>query len=182
WNVVASSLGQTLAKMEGPGRRLTADMISSARSPIAADVSRLAPHLRNKGLHWHDFPRFIALRDELFELDLRFAQLGPQSLFAAIEAQGVLRHQVDGVGDIAGAIVQAPPDSRAALRGRFIRELSGAGERYVADWSGIFDCQARCCVDLGDPFAESADWGPWRTRQFQRMQITLGLYQGIDLD
>jgi hypothetical protein len=54
----------------------TVDVILDARGPVADEVRRLTPYLRTHRLRWDDLRAFVELRQELFEIDTRFGQLG----------------------------------------------------------------------------------------------------------
>ena len=139
----------------------------SDKLPVADEVRRLTPYVRQHGLAWERLPAFIALRHELFEIDTRFGQLGDTSIFAALDRAGVLAHRVPGVGDVEHAMEHPPAGGRAHLRGRYVRELSGAEERYTCDWHGVWDHAASRMIDLGDPFASAADWQPSKSEEGQ---------------
>jgi len=162
WNRVARMLAEALARVSMPARPLTADLVSARNSPIAGDVARMARSLEAMGLDWSRFGAFLALRDELFEIDTRFGQLGEQGIFSCLDRDAVLSHRVDGAGDVAGAIAHPPAVGRARIRGRLVRELTGHGGRYHCDWQGIWDAQERKRLDLSDPFASDGDWKDWR--------------------
>ena len=59
-------------------------------SPIRPVVERLTPFLRMKSLDWDGLTPFLNLRQELFEIDFRFGQLGGQGLFATLDRTGML--------------------------------------------------------------------------------------------
>lgn len=163
WSSTVERLSAALAFQHHDDRSLRADVVLGRGSPIAAEVLRLGPTLRRAGLGWDGLDPFLALRDELFEIDVRFGQLGPAGIFASLDAAGVLTHRVDGVGDVAAA-VETPPDvARARVRGRLVRELAGlhGGDRYHCDWDAVWDCEEERCVDLSDPFAATSEWKPW---------------------
>jgi hypothetical protein len=127
------------------------------RSGAAEAVRQLTPFARAHRLDWDALPSFIALRDELFETDLRYGQLGPSGLFGALDRAGVLTHHMPGVDNIPHAIAHPPATGRAAVRGALVRQLSGS-DRYVCDWSGVWDRQAKEVVDLRDPFTHLVRW------------------------
>jgi hypothetical protein len=112
------------------------------------------------------------VREELFELDTRFGQLGESSIFAQLDAQGLLRHHVPGVDNIEHAVSHPPTSGRAQVRGEVIARLTqGSGtevasstEHMVADWQGIWDLAQRRFIDLSDPFESSDEWRPMNAR------------------
>jgi proteasome accessory factor A len=95
---------------------------------------------------------------ELGEIDTRYAQLGPQGIFTALDSAGVLSHQVPGSDHIADAMEYPPATGRAYLRGAFIRKHAGHNGRYQAEWNAIFDMQSRKVLDLSAPFETQEHW------------------------
>jgi hypothetical protein len=110
------------------------------------------------GLQLGDLRRFVALRQELFEVDVRFGQLGSRDLFEALDARGVLDHKMPGVDRIDDAVDQPPKQGRARLRGETIREAAGTGRQCSCSWEYVFDHLTEAYLDLDDPFAERCVW------------------------
>jgi hypothetical protein len=161
WNHVATKLGMALQRSGYRGRRSHVEVILDEHGPVADEVRRLTPYLKTHGLAWDDLRAFIALRQELFEIDVRFGQLGDKSVFARLDGAGVLAHRVPGVDDIEHAMEHPPAVGRAGLRGRYVREFSGRGGRYECDWYRIWNHREHRMLDLSDPFAASAQWQPY---------------------
>src|SRR5262249_30469765 len=134
------------------------DAVLATDGPIAAEVKQMTPMLEQLGLAWSGLGSFLETRNELFEIDTRFGQVGEDGIFTALDAAGVLTHHVEGVDDIRGAMDHPPGVPRAQVRGRLVRELSGHGWRYSCRWGAIWDSEGGRCVDLRDPVAASADW------------------------
>jgi len=130
----------------------------------------LEPHalFEPRDRRWERLEEMLRLRYELFEIDLRYAQLGPGSVFAGLDAAGALNHRVEGVGDQQSerAMTQPPQDTRARTRGKVIMRLvqEGRGDDYRSDWDGIYCPSEQRALDLGDLFAESPRWRPSRGR------------------
>ena len=101
-----------------------------------------------------EIPRMLELRNELFELDMKFGQLGERGLFAALDSVGLMDHRVEGIGSIEAAKTQPPQVGRARLRGRCVRKLHG--ERFLCDWAGVYGRHKY--LDLSNPFAEEQQW------------------------
>lgn len=118
--------------------------------------------LKQHGLSWDDCQAVLRLRQQLFELDTRFSQLGEQGLFAALDRAGVLDHQIPGVVDIEHAVTQPPAAGRARLRGLCVQRLSGLGGHYSCDWTGVWDHREQRRMDLSDPFSHEETWKPIR--------------------
>ncbi len=116
------------------------------------------PRLRNAGLHWDQLHGFLKLREELFEIDIRFGQLGGNGIFERLDTRGLISHHVDGVGDVAAAVDQPPAVGRAGVRARFVRENAG-NKCFSVDWHQIVDTRDEPrLIDLSDPFAARAAW------------------------
>ncbi len=163
WTTVATRLTAALSNVPNGDRPLTADVVLGRDSPIAAQVAELTTaFMRPNGLCWDDLAAFLRARSELFEIDMRFGQLGAGGIFTALHAAGLLAQHVDGVDDIAGAVDSPPAGSRARLRGQLVRDLAGNGGRYGCDWQGVWDRQERRRVDLSDPFATTWEWKEWQ--------------------
>jgi len=158
WNHVATKLSEALQGAGVSDQRPLGDVILDERGPIANEVRRLSPYLNTHHLQWDYLQAFLGLRQELFEIDARFGQLGETGIFTCLDAAGVLTHRVSGVDNIEHAMEHPPDLGRAGVRGRSVRELSGAGTRYECDWYGIWDHQKHLVLDLSDPFAATAQW------------------------
>ena len=73
---------------------------------------------------WEDLELVLQLRQELFEIDTHFGELGPRGIFNGLDAQGLLDHDVPGVEDIRGAMTEPPSSGRAQLRGQVIKSMA----------------------------------------------------------
>jgi proteasome accessory factor A len=162
WNHVAGDLSQALRALGSTEAALSPGVVADPREPVAAVVKRLKPFMRGQGLSWDAFDTFLALRDELLELDLRFGQLGETGIFGALDRAGVLTHAVPGVdaGSIAEAMHDPPGTGRAHLRGTLVRRLSAELGSYRCSWDTIWDSLGHRHLDLSNPFATTADWQP----------------------
>ncbi|MFN0178499.1 MAG: proteasome accessory factor PafA2 family protein [Gemmatimonadales bacterium] len=67
-----------------------------------------------------------------------------------------------GPEQIENARVSAPPDTRAAVRGKWVRRLGATEQRvrFRCDWHGVWDQIAGTSIDLSDPEAARAEWRP----------------------
>lgn len=108
------------------------------------------------------------LRQQLIELDNRFALLGGKGVFDILDQAGVLRHRLEQVGDIDYAITHPPLLGRARLRGEFVRDHSGKQGTFACDWMCLWDGEAGKQAPLADPFCASLEWNefPKITRHF----------------
>lgn len=146
---------------------------AAAREPIASTPDGFIPDTRvpltpatravlatapGPGLDWEQLPRLLRLRRELFELDWRYAELGPGSLFEQLDRAGLLQHRVAGVDNIEHAMDHPPDFGRARVRGRAIRRVAHVRTRFACDWGSLWDLENRAMLDLGDPFAEEEQW------------------------
>ncbi len=143
--------------VDATAQRLGMALLGPA-SPIAEEVAELTPWLKDRGLDWSGLERFLALRHQLLEIDMRFGQLGNRGIFTALDRAGVLAHRMSGVDRIEEAMTEPPAVGRARLRGQGIRRLTGNDGRYVCDWTGIWDRKLGRFLDLTDPFAAEESW------------------------
>ena len=113
-----------------------------------------------------------ALREELFELDLRFGQLGDRGVFTRLDQAGVLQHRFPGVDNIEHAIAHPPNLGRAWARGRAVGRLSRQATHASCDWQGVWDHQTKRFLDLTDPFSQTERWKaiPHRNLEESRYQ------------
>jgi hypothetical protein len=157
WTYIVERLAAELAQTEGGGEPISIETILGPDSPIRDGVRRLEPYLKRKGLRWEGLRPFVVLRQELFEIDLKFGRLGPQGLFTALDAAGVLSHSVPGVDNIEHAMLHPPAEGRAHLRGETIRRLAGT-RKVMCDWQRLWDGSENRALDLSDPFEGTERW------------------------
>jgi len=156
WSAAAARLGLSLQPRARASEDLVPDRPARGTSTPASSPSA-SPR--------RDFPkeevkRFVATARELFEIDMRFGQLGERGIFTALDRARLLGHHVDGVGDVEGAMTTPPPAGRAKVRGAAIGELAGRRGCVSADWQSVRDLTGRRWLDLSDPFAEEVSWQP----------------------
>jgi len=86
-------------------------------------------------------------------LDLAYHDVNRQrGLYHVMERQGRVERVLDDA-DIERAKVEAPPHTRAALRGRFIRQAKARRRDYTVDWVHLkLNDQAQRTVLCKDPF------------------------------
>jgi proteasome accessory factor A len=104
-------------------------------------------------------------RRRMFEIDMRFAQLGPTGIFSAMDEAGHLAHRLPGVDDFEAAVTEPPTGTRAALRGATVRRLSARRVPYRADWIGVTDLENQRTLDLGNPLETVERWHELPGRQ-----------------
>jgi pup-ligase protein len=158
WSEVLKTLQASLTQAGFIDKSASVDFILSSTSPVRDEVKRLAPYIAERGLSWGDLSAVLALRQELFEIDARFSQLGPSGIFSALDRAGVLNHRVAGVSHIEHAMANPPSGCRARIRGEFIRRVQGDQRRYRCDWQSIWDAETQHSMDLADPFETQERW------------------------
>jgi len=136
------------------------DRLEGAPDSVAASLdwaikyALYTERARRKGKSWQ------SLKDEFFEIDARFGQLGEIGIFGAMDRAGVLRHHVEGVDDVDDAVCNPPSVGRARIRGECVKRFASEGGRYSCEWQSIFDAQEERVLDLSDPFATTEAWNP----------------------
>lgn len=130
----------------------TACRRTAAASRKRAVLNALA---EEKELDYNAIPGLLALRQELFELDWRFGQLGDRGLFAQLDAAGQLEHQLCSKEQIDHARQRPPAKGRARLRGEWVARLQNEPNARCS-WSAIY--AQRGVLDLRDPLSERATW------------------------
>jgi proteasome accessory factor A len=107
------------------------------------------------------------LMAELYEVDLRFAQIYPPSLFdelatappPAARVRGAwFRHEVTGVDEIDRALAEAPRGGRGHVRGTVVQRLAAHAASFTCTWDSINSRSGRSRLDLTDPFVETEIW------------------------
>lgn len=139
-------------------RPVTLEKLIGPRGPMRMTAVGLSPLLREHGEAWDRLPRFQQVRRELFELDVRFGEIGMRGLFSRMDRAGLLSHKVEGVEPIDPATSVPPAEGRAHLRGEWIRHLASARKRAQCDWESVMDYERGRVLDLGDPFATEETW------------------------
>ena len=112
-----------------------------------------------------DVPQVLELRHQLFELDMKFGQLGERGLFTALDRAGLMDHRVNDIGCIETAKTEPPKVGRARLRGRCVRRLHG--KKFECDWAGVYGRHKY--LDLSNPFAEEQQWTAFPAQSEERM-------------
>jgi len=117
--------------------------------------------LKERGFTRENVHALGKLRQELFEIDTLFGELGGSGIFSSLERAGVLEHSVPGLGPIDAARTQPPESGRAKRRGELVRRFAGQGSRYRCDWGYIWDLVDERVADLREPFEERETWRGW---------------------
>jgi hypothetical protein len=158
WHAVVERMRQEMG-LAANGEPFPLDLAISKETPIPSLVHRIETLLRRKGLEWDELRQILELRDEFFEIDTRFGQLGPHGIFSALDANQVLDHRVSGIDNIEYAMSNPPSKGRAQVRGAVVKRLAGDldGDWYCS-WEQIVSMRHGRTLDLSDPFKESEDW------------------------
>lgn len=92
------------------------------------------------------------IRARLFEFDVRFGDIADDGLFTTLENHGRPENKI--VTDIAieDAMRIPPQNSRARLRGKWIKQLSRKRRDKTCNWGHIFDHKASRSLRFDDPF------------------------------
>ncbi len=122
------------------------------RTAIDEQTRVLADH----ELGWDDLDAFNALRLELWELDMRFGELGPRGIFAALDARDLLHHRMLAPDDWREAVDRPPADTRARVRGECVARWNRHRQDYLCAWARIHGPGGY--VDLSDPFEPTERW------------------------
>jgi proteasome accessory factor A len=177
WTRVLSELRAGLADSGYYEQSIAVHSLLGPFSPIRKQIKTLNPYMKQHGLKWDDLNSILSLRQDLFEIDVKFSRVGAKGIFASLDAAGVLTHHVPGVDRIGEAASEPPAAGRAAVRGRVIREVASSGRDYVADWQGIWDKRNRRVLDLSDPFEKEERWSkvndPYSDYPFQSVSHVL---------
>lgn len=113
--------------------------------------------LKANGLDWSELRSFLALRDELCELDMRFGQIGPKGIYGTLERARRLAHRLVPEADVERAVTEPPATGRAHLRGRMIaRHHRRHG--MMAGWNCLRDLRHRRIFAMEDPREARGTW------------------------
>ena len=153
---IIQRLNLALARVNIKSRGVRLGTLLAPGGPIPDAVKGCAQSLAEDGLGWDDLDHFLTLRDELYQIDTRFGQLGPRGIFTELDRQGVLDHKVDGIGDVEAAMSEPPAAGRAKLRGEAVRRLAGQREA-LCGWMSVLGPDRRK-LDLSDPFTSAEVW------------------------
>lgn len=160
WNYVLRRLRRALDargydSLDAPIR---AEVVLGTTTPVSEEIAGLMPFMKQNGLQWDSLKTFLLMRDELFEADFRFSQIGKTSIFASLDRRGLLDHRLTGTGTVEEALQEPPGGGRARLRGQVVSRLAGGSSMCWCDWSKIFDPDSGNLLDLSDPFETEEHW------------------------
>lgn len=158
WSAILRALHARVTQAGLEASRITVRTVLDPPDTIRDHVREVEALAVSHGLDWNQLAAFAALRLELFEIDVRFGELGPDTLFAQLDRSGALDHRLPASGHIEDAMENPPPGGRAQVRGNTVRALARDGVRYQCDWQGVLDTGSGRFLDLSDPFAHEARW------------------------
>ena len=120
WNIVLKRLRHALGAqgydpLEVP---LKAEIVLGTPTPVQEEITNLRPFMEQHGLEWDSLDRFLLMREELFEADFRFGQVGKTSIFDSLDRRGLLDHRLFGAGEIEEALEEPPKAEEPASEGR----------------------------------------------------------------
>jgi proteasome accessory factor A len=166
WNTVPvwSGVVNSIDRLIRTSRRKVRDTIDLAlvtrlrrgRGATPDAVDEQTRVLASHDLTWDGLDAFNALRLELWELDLRFGELGPRGIFADLDARGLLRHHMLAPDDWRHAVDHPPADTRARVRGDCVARWNENRHEYNCGWSLIRGPGG--FVNLSDPFETTIRW------------------------
>ena len=157
WTEIVAALVQALGETEFSGKPVRVEFVLGPESPISPAVERITPILEMNSLRWDALRPFMDLRQELFEIDLRFGQIGERGIFAGLDRAGLLAHRVAGVDNIEHAMTEPPAEGRARLRGEAVRRFAGRSD-FRCSWQKVWDNAEGKALDLNDPFERVEKW------------------------
>lgn len=157
-NAAMRRLSQTLHRRYHETYPTSAEALRHPVGHVAEVVRTLPWVIDDVEVTAEQLATLIEVRQRLFEIDMRFGQLGERGIFNTLDRAGVLTHRVAGVDGIDAAVDTPPRGTRAAIRGAVVSRLTDAGTPYGAEWTSVQDVQHRRVLDLGDPFETEEKW------------------------
>lgn len=128
---------------------------TSAVAPARREAARL-------GISVDSLPLFLDLRRQLQEIDVRIGEVG-RGLFDQMTQRGHLTGRLFDDDDLARAVDAPPPEGRAHLRGRAVREISARGKGGGwAGWTRVVDMRGQRMLSLQNPWQRERSWEPIR--------------------
>ena len=140
------------------GQRLDVETLRQSKGPCAEAIRELPPAADGGEITGDQMAVLLSNRQRLFEIDMRFGQLGDHGIFDTLDRAGVLDHRVAGADAIETALDAPPHGTRATVRGDVVRRLTESRTRYCADWMRVVDMDHRRELDLSDPFEAEERW------------------------
>jgi hypothetical protein len=169
WNYVAETISSALRNVKHRGKA-PVDLVLGERSPIGDTIESLTPYLEKHSLSWDTLKTFVELRRQLFEVDVRFGQLGENGIFTELDRAGLLDHSAPGVENIDEARTNPPATGRARLRAEAVRS-HGRESSYSGTWTGVWDYEGGRLMDFSDPFESRVKWKTMSRDEFTTQRL-----------
>ena len=167
-NRLIEKCDERVGQTAGPEARML--LLHALESPrVLQELAPVESQLSVSGLGWDDVRALLRARDEFFEIETRFSQLGQKGIFARLDRTGVLDHRVPGVDNIEHAMEHPPASGRANVRGQVVRRLAAEHQAYC-DWQRIEDHGRRKVLNMSDPFSPEEVWTPVTDFQVRDMR------------
>lgn len=163
WSAICRRIQTVACRSLDPGIvDLTVDLIAKT-SPIHSELMRLTRKLDQHNFRWEQLEPLLDLRQCLFAIDLCYGELGPQGIFHQLDRAGVLHHRLVNLpAPCFDPTNEAPPDTRARVRGEMIRQVASRNQEYVARWDGISQPAQRRRLSLSNGYQTTIRWEePW---------------------
>jgi hypothetical protein len=175
WNHIVATISDALRKAKYKGKAPVEVVLGTgrAKSPIPRTIEKLNPFLEERSLSWDMLKPFVELRRQLFEVDVRFGQLGDGGIFTELDRAGVLDHHAPGVENIDEARSNPPATGRARIRAQAVR-THARDSGYMCTWTGIWDYKGERMMDLSDPFEDEVKW-----KKLPREEFTMRRLHGL---
>ena len=152
WNHCLTSLRDHL-RSKSISAELSPEIILKRPGILEEHVGFLAGSLAQHRLCWDQVSDVLALRNELCEIDLRFGQIAPPGLYAALQES--LRDRVVDIASGGDPQWVPPKTTRARLRGIAVRRYTGQLQ-VACDWNYVR--KGSRVLDLSDPLETNARW------------------------
>ena len=162
WTNILSLLAGPLGEAGVAPRSGVLGALLQPTGSVRTLMKQAEPALARVGLSWDRLDALAKLRQNLFEADVRFGEVGGGGIFAALDESGVLTHHVAGVDNIEQAVESAPAIGRSRVRSRAIRRLAHERDMYACGWTTVLHVSTATALDLSDPFETEERWGPAR--------------------
>lgn len=157
-NKVIEQMVSALDSRAGGEKNMTLENAIQKRRQMPRQIAEFKPLLQTRGFGWTDLRKLLNCRQQFFEIDTRFGELGNKSIFQNLDQAGVLDHRISAAHHVEEAMTEPPGNGRARVRANVIRRLTGTGKTQC-DWQCVINFNDAQVLDLSDPFVKEE--GPW---------------------
>lgn len=173
WRYVKTRTSKGVSRLSEPTALSLHEILFGEDCPVPVEKARLTRYLAAKNTDWAGLREFLRLRQELFEIDVRFGQLGPGGIHAQLSAKGLTGPELVSDEEVTRAVLYPPAGGRAMARGGLIRSLSQSesAASFMCGWTRVWDRRDRCFVDLSDPFGTSVVWQRYEHAEARRSML-----------